>query len=65
MAVAFRGVMNKKPKPNKSSPTTHPETQHSRPKSGTPGTESSKAKGGAQDARTAHDKDGNGQQRGR
>jgi hypothetical protein len=44
---------------------SHPETRQARPKSGTPGTESSKAKGVAKDARSTHDKDGNSQQRAR
>jgi len=57
-------VMNARSKPNANPEThsTHPETQHSRPKSGVPGTEQSKVKGSAKDARNVHDKDGNGQQ---
>jgi hypothetical protein len=58
--------MNKH-KPTAKPPTqaAHPETKHPRAKTGTPGSESSKAKGSAKDARSAHDKDGNSQQRAR
>jgi len=59
--------MNKQPK-SSSKPAahgSHPEMRHPKPKTGTPGTESSKAKGGAKDVRTAHDKDGNSAQRAR
>jgi hypothetical protein len=42
--------------------TAHPETQKPRPKSGTPGTESSKAQGNARDVRNRHDQDGNEEQ---
>jgi len=44
---------------------THPETQRQPAKTGTPGSESSKAQSGAKDTRNAHDKDGNGAQRAR
>jgi len=59
--------MNQRTKPNAkpASHAAHPETQHSRPKTGTPGTEQSKAKSDAKDVRNVHDKDGNSQQRAR
>ncbi|HEX2671228.1 MAG TPA: hypothetical protein VHM25_10180 [Polyangiaceae bacterium] len=59
--------MNQRTKPNAkpSTQSAHPEMQHSRPKTGTPGSEQSKAKGTAKDARNVHDKDGNSQQRAR
>jgi len=59
--------MNQRTKPNAKPRThaAHPEMQHSRPKTGTPGTEQSKSKGDAKDVRNAHDKDGNSQQRAR
>jgi hypothetical protein len=59
--------MNQRTKPNAkpSTHTAHPEMQHSRPKTGTPGTEQSKAKGSAKDGRNAQDKDGNSQRRAR
>lgn len=44
---------------------SHPETQAKPPKTGTPGTERSKAPQRGTDARTGQDKDGNAQQRGR
>jgi hypothetical protein len=67
MRVAYSGHMNKQSKANAKPPAqgSHPETRQPRPKSGTPGTESSKAKGAAKDARNTHDKDGNSQQRAR
>jgi hypothetical protein len=52
---------NEKTKPR--SPTTHPETERREPKTGTPGSEASKARSGAKDVRSAHDKDGNSEQR--
>jgi len=42
-----------------------PETKPQGAKPSVPGSESSKAQGGAKDVRSAHDKDGNSQQRGR
>jgi hypothetical protein len=59
--------MNKRPN-EKAKPrpaTTHPETQRRDAKTGTPGSEASKAPSGAKDVRSAHDKDGNSEQRGR
>lgn len=67
MGIASALVMKQRSKPNAKPAThaAHPEMQHSRPKTGTPGSEQSNAKGGETDARHAHDKDGNSQQRAR
>jgi len=65
MSIASIRIMTKQPKSN-AKPATHaqhPEMQHSRPKSGAPGSERSKAKGKGTDGRHAHDQDGNTQQR--
>jgi len=43
----------------------HPETQKRQAKTGTPGSEASKVQSSAKDVRSAHDKDGNSEQRGR
>jgi hypothetical protein len=67
MDLASTSGMNQRTKPNPKAAThaAHPEVQHPRPKTGAPGSEQSKAKGSAQDVRSAHDKDGNSQQRAR
>jgi hypothetical protein len=67
MRFASAGSMTK-PKTEKAKPktrTAHPETQPQRAKTGAPGSESSKVRDGARDVRSAHDKDGNGEQRAR
>jgi len=59
--------MKKRPIEKAKNPTqaAHPETQRQRPRSGPPGSESSKAPSDAKDGRTAHDKDGNSEQKAR
>lgn len=57
--------MNKRPQ-QKAKPKTHPvhpEMQRQRGPTGAPGSESSKARSSAKDVRSAHDKDGNSEQR--
>jgi len=66
MRFAFDGGMSKRAqvKPKSASQASHPETKNSA-KTGVPGSESSKVRNGGKDVRSAHDKDGNGEQRGR
>ena len=56
--------MNKQPiqKPKPPTQAAHPEMQRQAGKTGTPGSESSKVRDRAKDARNAHDKDGNSEQ---
>jgi len=67
MRFALAGSMTKRTteKAKPKTRTAHPETQPQRAKTGAPGSESSKVQQGARDVRSAHDKDGNGEQRAR